>query len=104
VQRISGGTGEVSTVVTMASHMPSGANSSFIGSVRASRTKLSSGSIDVGPHNLRHPIGIAFDGKRQRLVVGDSYTHCVRAIDIRTGMLCGALFGRQIQWMPMCLG
>ena len=34
---------------------------------------------------LRHPVGIAVDETTGRVIVGDSYHHCVRAVDKVSG-------------------
>lgn len=34
---------------------------------------------------LKHPVGIAVDVARGRLIVGDSHHHCVRCVDLSTG-------------------
>ena len=92
-QCISGDTGEVTTLVSI--HTPLPADSiprlhSGRGALKlkgSQSMQLLMGGSEAGTA-LRHPIGIAFDKKRQRLIVGDSYSHCIRAVDIRTGELC----------------
>jgi hypothetical protein len=59
VQVISGETGEVSTLV--AAHE------------------------EGAPGPLLHPVGIAVDGKRGAVLVGDTGHHCLRAIDRTSG-------------------
>ncbi len=37
------------------------------------------------PGSLRHPVGVAVDASSNRLYVGDSFHHCIRSVDIKSG-------------------